>query len=52
MYNVDANITGPFYWLENIHIEKLENIFINDVLRHLFSHKAPQNTDLGIVKKL
>ena len=44
--------TGPIYWLGNIYIEKFENISINNVLEHLFSHKAPQNTDLDIVKKL
>jgi len=43
--------TGPIYWLRNIYIGKFENIFINNVFGHLFSHKAPQNTDLGIVKK-
>ena len=50
----DSLASGPIYWLGNIYIGKFENIFknINNVLGHLFSHKAPQNTDLGIVKKL
>ena len=34
--------TGPIYWLGNIYIGKFENTFINNVLGHLFSHKAPQ----------
>ena len=45
--------TGPIYWLRKIYIGKFENISIINVLGHLFSlKKAPQNTDLGIVKKL
>ncbi len=44
--------TGSIYWLGNNYKGKFENISINNVLGHLFSRKAPQNTDLGIVKKL
>ena len=45
--------TGPIYWLGNIYIGKFENIFYQQCFgTHLFSRKAPQNTDLGIVKKL
>ena len=32
--------TGPIYWLRNIYIGKFENISINNVLGHLFSHKS------------
>ena len=53
MYNVDPNITHRTYLLVKEYLyEKFENISINNVLGHLFSPKAPQNTDLGIVKKL
>ena len=54
MYNVDPNITHRAYLLvkEYLYIGKFENISVNNVLGHLFSHKVPQNTDLGIVKKL
>jgi len=41
--------TGPIYWLGNIYIRHLRIFFINNVLGHLFSHKAPQKTGLGIV---
>ena len=38
--------TGSIYWLGNNYKGKFENISINNVLGNLFSHKAPQNTDL------